>query len=252
MIEQLRLLDDDKPKPVSDGDCQMVIRESRRAKSLILQMLPPYTLEVVVPRGTKPRAVKKFIDENHRWIEKAQSELRTRYPAERIAPPTEITFAAVAARWDVRYEEGRGEKSRLRSVSNTIEIETAMPNDREVYELLRKWLLAQARIHLKPWIIREARRLGVQPNSVSVRTQRTRWGSCSPRGNVSINASLLFVEPELVRYLFVHELCHLRHLDHSKRFWNAVARYEPQFKSLDRRLTDAWSVVPVWALQRSS
>jgi predicted metal-dependent hydrolase len=61
---------------------------------------------------------------------------------------------------------------------------------------------------------------------------------------------LLFVEPELVRYLFVHELCHLRHLDHSKRFWNAVARYEPTFKSLDRRLTDAWSVVPVWALQR--
>lgn len=250
MIEQLRLLDDDKPKPVSDGGCQMVIRESRRAKSLILQMLPPYTLEVVVPRGTKPRAVKKFIDENHLWIEKAQSELRALYPAERTAPPTEIAFAAVGARWDVSYTQGGGRKSRLRSTSNSIVIETEAPDDQEVYELLRKWLLAQARIHLKPWITREAHRLGVQPNSVSVRTQRTRWGSCSPRGNVSINASLLFVEPELVRYLFVHELCHLRHLDHSKRFWNAVARYEPTFKSLDRRLTDAWSVVPVWALQR--
>jgi predicted metal-dependent hydrolase len=120
VIEQLRLLDDDKPKPVSDGDCQMVIRESRRAKSLILQMLPPYTLEVVVPRGTKPRAVRKFIDENHLWIEKAQSELRALYPAERTAPPTEIAFAAVGTRWDVSYAQGCGRKSRLRSTANSI------------------------------------------------------------------------------------------------------------------------------------
>jgi len=250
VIEQLRLLDDDKPQPVSDGDCQMVIRESRRAKSLMLQMLPPYTLEVVVPRGTKPRAVKKFIDDNHRWIEKARSELRAMYPAERIAPPREIMFAAVGARWDVSYVASGGAKSRLRSSRDTLVIESATPDEPEVCELLRQWLLSQARVHLKPWITREADRLGVQPNSVSVRTQRTRWGSCSPRGNVSINASLLFVAPELVRYLFVHELCHLRHLDHSKRFWNAVARYEPQYRALDRRLTDAWSAVPVWALQR--
>ncbi len=227
----------------------MVIRESRRAKSLILQMIPPYTLEVVVPRGTRPRAVKKFIDDNHRWIEKARSELRALYPAERIAPPTEIEFAAVGAHWDVRYVASAGRKSRLRSTSHTIEIEAAT-DSREVSELLRQWLLAQARIYLKPWISREARGIGVKPNSVSVRTQRTRWGSCSPRGNVSINASLLFVEPDLVRYLFVHELCHLQHLDHSRRFWHAVARHEPNFKSLDRRLTDSWSAVPVWALQR--
>ena len=250
MTEQLRLLDDDRPIPVSDGDCQMVIRESRRAKSLILQMIPPYTLEVVVPRGTRPRAVQQFIDDNQRWIAKAQSELRALYPAERIAPPTEIELTAVGERWEVRYVARDSGKPRLRSMPKAIEIETTIPDDPEVCELLRQWLLAQARTYLKPWIAREARVLGVKPNSVSVRTQRTRWGSCSPRGTVSINASLLFVAPELVRYLFVHELCHLRHLNHSRRFWNAVAAYEPNFKSLDRRLTDAWSVVPVWALQR--
>ena len=57
--------------------------------------------------------------------------------------------------------------------------------------------------------------------------QRTRWGSCSNSGTVSLNAALLFVEPPLVRYLFVHELCHLIALNHSRRFWAAVARYEP-------------------------
>jgi hypothetical protein len=68
---------------------------------------------------------------------------------------------------------------------------------------------------------------------------------------VSLNAALLFVEPPLVRYLLIHELCHLISLNHSRRFWAAVARYEPDFAELDRRLTDAWTEIPLWAHARS-
>ena len=60
--------------------------------------------------------------------------------------------------------------------------------------------------------------------------QRTRWGSCSNSGTISLNAALLFLEPPLVRYLFIHELCHLIALNHSRRFWAAVARYEPDYR----------------------
>jgi predicted metal-dependent hydrolase len=82
---------------------------------------------------------------------------------------------------------------------------------------------------------------------VQVRLQRSRWGSCSNSGTVSLNAALLFVAPEVVRYLFVHELCHLIALDHSRKFWRAVARFEPDYEALDRRLTEAWNEIPLWA-----
>jgi predicted metal-dependent hydrolase len=82
---------------------------------------------------------------------------------------------------------------------------------------------------------------------VQVRLQRTRWGSCSSSGTVSLNAALLFLEPNVVRYLFVHELCHLVALNHSRKFWTEVARHEPDYEALDRRLTQAWHEIPLWA-----
>jgi hypothetical protein len=57
---------------------------------------------------------------------------------------------------------------------------------------------------------------------------------------------LLFLDPPLVRYLFVHELCHTRHLNHSTAFWRLVQRIEPDFQRLEARLTDAWRAVPAW------
>ncbi len=120
-------------------------------------------------------------------------------------------------------------------------------SQRGAARLLREWLLDQADYHLVPWLFRESAVLGRRPANVQVRLQRTRWGSCSSNGTVSLNAVLLFAEPAVVRYLFVHELCHMIALDHSPKFWSAVARYEPNYEELDRRLTAAWSDIPLWA-----
>lgn len=70
---------------------------------------------------------------------------------------------------------------------------------------------------------------GVKPGRLSIRCQHTRWGSCSSQGNISLNA-LLMLAPEAVRdYVVVHELCHLKHMDHSSRFWREVARVLPDY-----------------------
>ncbi len=78
MTEQLRLLADDRPPPWRRGEQTVFIRQSRRAKRLILQMIPPYTLELVVPQGTRPREVEEFLAGSSRWIERAQGELQHR------------------------------------------------------------------------------------------------------------------------------------------------------------------------------
>jgi len=83
-----------------------------------------------------------------------------------------------------------------------------------------------------------------------VRKQRTRWGSCSTRGTITLNVCLLFQPPEVVRYLYLHELTHLRHMNHSARFWAAVGRLEPAWRELDAQLARGWQRVPAWLLSQ--
>jgi predicted metal-dependent hydrolase len=128
-----------------------------------------------------------------------------------------------------------------------LEVSTPEDDRRGAAKALRGWLLDEADYHLVPWLKREAQVVGHRPARVQVRLQRTRWGSCSNSGTVSLNAALLFLEPALVRYLFIHELCHLIALNHSRKFWSAVRQYEPEYEALDRRLTEAWHEIPLWA-----
>jgi predicted metal-dependent hydrolase len=88
--------------------------------------------------------------------------------------------------------------------------------------------------------------LGLVFQRVLIRRQRTRWGSCSNRGTISLNCCLLFQPPQAVRYLLIHELVHTVHMNHSQRFWERVARHCPQFHSLDRQLRAGWRQVPSW------
>ena len=79
-----------------------------------------------------------------------------------------------------------------------------------------------------------------------VKSQRTRWASCSARRNLSLNTKLLFLSPDLVRYAMIHELCHTVYMNHSNEFWRMVAAHEPSYRVLDRSLREAWKSVPQW------
>lgn len=74
----------------------------------------------------------------------------------------------------------------------------------------------------------------VKYNQISIKNLKSRWGSCSKRGNLNFNYKLIYLPPELVEYVVTHELCHLIQFNHSKRFWNEVARQVPEYKQ--RRL----------------
>jgi predicted metal-dependent hydrolase len=115
-------------------------------------------------------------------------------------------------------------------------------------DLLVSWLVQRATEAFEAPLHAQAAAMGLAVRRVQVRRQRTRWGSCSTRGTISLNACLLFQPAEVVHYLFVHELTHMRHMNHSERFWAAVAAVEPRWRELDRELSQGWQRVPGWLL----
>ncbi len=80
-------------------------------------------------------------------------------------------------------------------------------------------------------------------NRISIRNQKSRWGSCSSGKNLSFNYKIVFLKEELQDYLIIHELCHLKHMNHSREFWYLVAKASPEYKAYSKALKRAGGVV---------
>jgi predicted metal-dependent hydrolase len=111
---------------------------------------------------------------------------------------------------------------------------------------MRRWLKQHAQSEQRERHGQVAKEGGFNYERVQIRRQRTRWGSCSATGTISLNLCLVFLSPAVVRYLLVHELCHTRHMNHSARYWALVERHEPDYKRLDKELVRGWQSVPGW------
>jgi predicted metal-dependent hydrolase len=78
--------------------------------------------------------------------------------------------------------------------------------------------------------------VGVQYGRITIRNQKTRWGSCSSKGNLNFNCLLMLAPPEVLDYVIVHELCHRKEMNHSPRFWSEVAKVIPDYKKHEKWL----------------
>lgn len=218
------------------------IRISQRARNLRIQVYPHGGVEVVVPRRTTQLELLQFIDEHREWAERTRREFRSRRDGEPLLPSA-IALPAVGANYAVHYASG---KPAVREAGDTLLVFVPEQTPEHCWPALQGWLKRSARRHFSGLLTELSRETGLQPSRLQVRLQKTRWGSCSASGTISLNAAGMLRSAAELRYIVIHELCHLRHMNHGRRFWQLVERFEPDYRELDRRIGAAWQDNPLW------
>lgn len=112
------------------------------------------------------------------------------------------------------------------------------PLQAQQVEVLKKRFQNAARLHFPKRVSELQQLTGGTYTKITIRNQKTRWGSCSQTGTLSFNYRLMMAPPAVIDYVIIHELCHLTHMNHSKAFWNQVASVMPDYATHKRWLKE--------------
>lgn len=227
------------------------VRVSPKARHVRLKMTVKHGLEVVVPRGFDQARIPAVLQRKKRWIESTHQRLEEHRKFFEPEPPGKlpdhITLPAIGEEWRVEYREAKVRWAVARRVSNDRLVVTGnTENERECKLALKRWLSRRCHDSLVTWLRDVSRETGLPFGRATVKMQKTRWASCSRHKTISLNLKLLFLQPALVRYVFIHELCHRVHMNHSNKYWRFLMAKEPNCMALDKQLRTAWRNVPAW------
>lgn len=217
------------------------VRISARARRVLLRMHPERGLEVVSPRPLSAQRVANLLDQHRDWIEHHLAKVRT-WPTHQL--PSSIDLPALGQRWTLEHSAGH-DQARLKACAASLRL-TLHGEIAALWPLLGRWLSQHAKSRFLPQINELARQHGFALKGASIRWSRTRWGSCSRRGTVSLSARLLWLAPHEVHYVMLHELTHLEHFHHGPDFWQALEERCIGAHQIDLGLRRASRGLPAW------
>jgi hypothetical protein len=201
------------------------VRRSDRARRVRVTVDRGGVVEVVLPPRAPERAAEEAVRELRPWIDRRLAEVG-RQQAAVLARGETLPYLGQNLR--VQAEPGRSRVTRRADM-------LLVPLGPQRLAAIERWYRQRARAEIQPRIDRACAVAGLSYARLSIRDQRTRWGSCSRAGTLSFNWRLLLAPETVLDYVIWHEICHLAVMDHSPRFWALVAHYCP-----DHRAHAAW------------
>jgi len=207
------------------------LRPSRRAKRISIRFKAHEGFELVYPVNETETAALAFFHEKQTWVLKTWTQAQAKpIPARTYADGSELLYRGgriklrLAAQGDRSYFEFH--KDRLKIV---------MPkryhaNQSLLRQVIEAFYRQQAKIYLPPRLQELAQIHGFIYNQLRIKNQKTRWGSCSSGGNINLNLRLMMAPDRAIDYVIVHELCHLRELNHSPAYWSLVEACFPDYR----------------------
>jgi len=244
--ETARLVGERLPRAVP-----VAVRLSARARALVLRLLPGRGLEIVAPAGVSPAVLLQAVDSRRDWIAEACDRLAAEggLPGEGPdAPrPERLVLTAFARQWRVAYL-AKDRPGCLLTVRGPGEVVVAgeVSDAAAVSAVLAAFCRDRAGGLLRTALAEASRQSGLAYCGLTIRAQRTRWGSCTAKGRISLNYAIAFLPWELCRLVLLHELCHTVELNHSPRFWDLLERHVPGCREADARLNSARHYLPLW------
>lgn len=224
------------------------VRVSARARQVLLRVQPGQGLIVTIPKRFAKRDIPAVLKEQRAWIEQNLVAMDARVPDEyRIWPPTVLNLDCCNSVVRIEFKIPDSEKARGKWQGPELLHLYVDPDDRQLAsQLIAESLKTRARKLLSTRISELAQQHGFYFKKLAVRAQRSVWGSYSSSGTLSLNYKLIFLRPDLVDYVLLHELAHTRYLDHSPAFWRLVESLHPKARQLDKELNSACRHVPPW------
>jgi len=202
----------------------------RRARRYVLRVRPDGSVRVTVPRGGSRAEAIRFLDKHAAWIQRERLRLRSSNGA--VDWQDGSTLLLHGERVTIRVDKA-GADWWARCGDRSVKVP---PGAVDLRPYIEADLRALAREELAPRLDELAARHGLRVAGVSIRNQKSRWGSCSPAGRIALNFRLVQMPRDVSDYVLLHELMHLEQQNHSRRFWRLVETVCPDFRAAERWL----------------
>lgn len=202
-----------------------IIVRSARAKYVRLKLSKAGLLSLVLPHGAALKYGHAFIQSKITWIEKQLKNI------EIVSDdlPDSLDLVLLKEQWKIEYIEEDIQHVYLNEENNILTIKGLIADKALVNRLINKWCQYKAKPIFSEMLESLAVEHGFRYRRLTIRSQKTRWGSCSQNKNINLNSKLLLFKKEIVEHVMIHELCHTLELNHSKRFWKLVENCDPDY-----------------------
>ena len=226
------------------------LRRSTRAKRMRIEVRADRSLLIVIPSGTREDQWLTFVLSKRLWIERSLQKSSGQRPGQakvNIAFPNAIDLLCMRRQYEISRHTGV--QNRAVVVDETLKLTCKKLSEKQLFLNLRQWLMQQAREEFSVRLDEISKATGLEWNKLSIRGQKTRWGSCSAQANLSLNFKMLFLPTNLVNHVLLHELVHTREMNHSHRFWGLMKQFDPECDLHRAELRRAGQLLPDWTVK---
>jgi hypothetical protein len=213
-----------------------VIRSRRRKKTLSIQVEKDGTVLVRVPLRAVQTDIDRFLKEKKQWLLKAigRQQQNQNRQSRAFMPGERFDYLGETYPLEIGERDDPGDALTFTGREFLLKRD-ALGGVRVLFHL---WFQKQARVHLEERVRRFSGLLRISPAGVAVHNARSRWGSCSPEDRLRFTWRLIMAPPEIIDYVVVHELCHMKIRNHSRDFWELVQSILPDYKKRRAWLRD--------------
>jgi len=223
------------------------IKKHASARQIKLKISSRKGLELIVPTRFNLKYIPKILLENRKWIEKQFSQLQQkRSIQENQTLPNKIVLSAINQSWDIHYIESSAKMKIITRPHQEIVLLGKIKNKILCKKLLIAWLKHHAKIHLAEKLKSVSDMTKLSYSKITIRDQKTRWGSCTKNKSINLNFKILFLPSHLATHILIHELCHTVHLNHSEKFWQLVLKFDPDCQQHRHAVRRVDEFIPEW------